>query len=219
MTAVTLTQPGRGTLCVRRRSEAEVLIEQVRGIEAWTREHRDRVLDVGSGASREARLDLARRREAYVRQREALRDWTARRLQADCEPMHCRASTRAVLAHRNAWFKDKVAGVLRDAGIDVVAELENGADAVGLVVAEQPDLLLLEDKLPMVSGIDLVRAACRYAPSTLVVVQVEEDRGIGPFLDAGAAMVYSRRIPPADLASDAIAVLASEPASHRSSRE
>lgn len=195
-------------MSVRRRSEADVLVEQVLGIEAWTRDHPDGVLEDGSRLSRESRLDLARRRDAEARQRQSLRDWTARGLSGTCDPLLRSASTRAVLTHRNAWFRDKVSGALREAGVDVVAELENGADAVGLVVAEQPDLLLLEDKLPMVSGMDLVRATGRYAPSTLVVVQVEEDWGIGPFLDAGAAMVYSRRIPPADIANDTIAALA-----------
>lgn len=207
---MTVTRPPSGTLGGSRRNEAQVLVEQVLGIEAWTREHPERLVALDPGSSRELRLDLARRRDADARLRQALRDWTARQLRRTGDPMMLRPpSPRAVLVHRSGWFKHKVTGVLQDAGVDVVADLENGADAVATVVAEQPELLLLENKLPMVSGVDVVRASCRYAASTLVVVQVEEDWGIGPFLQAGAAMVYPRRVPPADVASDAIAVLTS----------
>lgn len=82
------------------------------GIEAWTRDHAERrVDDDDSGASREARLDLARRREAETRQRQSIRDWTERGLRGTCDPMLLRAAPRAVLAHRNAWLKAKVSGV------------------------------------------------------------------------------------------------------------
>ena len=57
--------------------------------------------------------------------------------------------------HRQAWFRGKVASGLQAGGVAVEADLENGADALGAVVAEQPDFLLVEDKLPMVSGLDL----------------------------------------------------------------
>lgn len=194
-------------LTVRRRAETDVLLAQVRGIEAWARAHSERTIDLDRPPSRESRLDLARRRDVVVRQRQALVDWTARQLRESDHLLRSVLSCRAVLAHRQEWFKAKVGADLRAGGVTVVADLGNGADALGVVVAEQPELLVVEDKLAMVSGLDLTRAVARYAPNTVVVAQVVDDEEIGPFLEAGATTVFTRRTPPADVAAAMVAAL------------
>ena len=204
---MTRTEEARSSLALRSRCGPELLLDQLQGIEAWTRAHSLRAVDVAAAGSREAALDLARRRDVLARQRQALLDWTEGRLR-DGDDVLRSSVTRVVLAHRHAWFKGKLAAGLQAGGVEVVADLENGADAVGVVVAEQPDFLVVEDKLPMISGLELARAAARYAPSTLVVVQTANDWEIGPFLDAGAATVYTRRTPPADIAADLLAAVA-----------
>jgi CheY-like chemotaxis protein len=190
------------------RSDADVLLAQVRGIEEWTRDHRASHLLLNPGSSREDRLDFARRREAVERQRQALLEWTARQLRDSPRILHCVSLRRAVIVHRNDWFKGKLAAALEAAGVTVVAALDNGADAVGVVVAEQPDVLLMEHTLPMVSGLDVTLAVRRYAPATAVVVQVGNDWERGAFLDAGAASAYTRAVPPADIAADVGVLLA-----------
>lgn len=205
---VTTREDGLSTRFVRRRSGVDVLVDQLRGVEIWTREHSPGQVDGDVAVTRELRLDMARRRDGVERQRQALIDWTARQLRQSTDPLYCVAPPRAVLVHRNDWFKGKVGGGLRSAGIAVVAELDNGADAVGVVVAEQPDLLLTEDKLPTVSGPELVREVCRYAPSTVVVVQVADELEIGSFLAAGASTVYTRRTPPADIVAALLTAVA-----------
>ena len=190
------------------RSETEVLLDQLRGIEAWTRKHRPTHLLLDAALSREARSDIARRQEVVERERQALTDWTAHQLRENTHPLRSFAVPRAVIVHRNAWFKGKLTTGLAAGGITVVADLENGADGVGVVVAEQPDLLLLEHKLPMVTGLDVTRAVRCYAPSTVVVAQVTDEWEVGPFLEAGATTAYTRRIPPADIVADVCALLA-----------
>lgn len=202
---MTMIGDGRTALVVRGRSQTDVLLDQLRGMEAWTREHNVHVVDVGTAGSRESRLDLARRRDVVTRQRQALLDWTERQLRDSDRMIRSLAATRVVIAHRHAWFKVKLTSALQAGGATVVADLDNGADALGVVVAEQPDFLLIEDKLPMVNGLDLTREVTRHAPNTVVLVQVATDWEIGPFLDAGAATVYSRRTPPADIAEALLA--------------
>ncbi len=143
-----------------------------------------------------------------TRQRHALTHWTERQLRDSGLHVLCSvAAPRAVVAHRPGWCSGQLVGGLQAGGVAVVADLQNGADALGVVVAEQPDFLLVEDSLPMVSGLELTKAAARYAPSTLVVVQVADDREIGPFLDAGASRVHTRRARPAEIVADLLSAL------------
>jgi CheY-like chemotaxis protein len=190
------------------RPQTEMLLDQVQAIDAWTRQHRIIDLRFDDATSRQDRLDIARRKDVLQRQHQALVDWTQRQLSQSDRPLSARAEPRAVLVHRNEWVKSKLTGGLQEGGVTVVAALENGADAVGVVIAEQPDLLLVEDKLPMVTGLDVTREARRYAPSTVVVAQVANDWEIGPFLEAGATTAFSRRVPPADIVAEVLAFLA-----------
>jgi CheY-like chemotaxis protein len=194
-------------LARRLRSDADLLVDQLRGIDAWTQAHSLSAAEVDEACSRESRLDLARRRDVVMRQRQAMIGWTERQLRGSDRVLRSVAPTRVVIAHRHDWFKARVTSGLLAGGIAVVADLENGADALGIVIAEQPDFLLIQDRLPMVNGLDLTRDVCRYAPSTVVVVQVTNDWEIGPFLDAGATAVYTKRTSPADVASDLLAAV------------
>ncbi|HUR13310.1 MAG TPA: hypothetical protein VM097_02325 [Mycobacteriales bacterium] len=192
---------------VSTRSETDVLLDQLHGIASWMAEHPVTALLVDAAVTREARLDLVRHRDVVERQRQALRARTARQLQDSDRVLRLTAVRRVVIAHRNEWFRGKVAAGLQAVGVDVVADVDNGADAVGLVIAEQPDLLLVEDKLLMLNGLDVTRAARRYAARTVVVAQVVDDAEIGSFLEAGATTAYPRRTPPADVAEDLRALL------------
>lgn len=82
----------------------------------------------------------------------------------------------------------------------VVAGTDNGADAVGLTVAEQPDLVLVEDTLSMLTGVEVIREVRRFSAETVVVAQAAHGDRVGQLLDAGASAVFTRRTPPADVA-------------------
>jgi CheY-like chemotaxis protein len=62
--------------------------------------------------------------------------------------------------------------------------VDNGADAVGVVAAEQPDLLLVEDRLPMVSGEQVIAGVRTFSPNTLIAAQVAYSDRVGALLDA-----------------------------------
>jgi DNA-binding NarL/FixJ family response regulator len=116
-----------------------------------------------------------------------------------------------VIAHRQEWFVRQLAEGLREHGITVLAATDNGAEALGFVVAEQPDVLLVEDKLAMLSGAELVAEAALFAPHSIVAVQVPDNDGVCRTLDAGARNTFARRVPPADIA-DALAQMVRESA-------
>jgi CheY-like chemotaxis protein len=153
-----------------------------------------------TAGSREARMDLARRMDVVRAEHGALVARTEAQLRSSAELLHCTASRRAIVVHRNSWFMEKVCAELETRHIQVLARLTNGAEAVGAVVAEQPDLLLVEDSLPMLTGEDVVREVRAFAPDTRIGVHVAYDNHVAAMLQAGADCAYSRRVPPGEVA-------------------
>ena len=191
-----------------RRSELDVLKAQVQALEAWNRAQRlSEPLGEAVSITREMRLDLARRMEARRREHDALIARADAQLRASGDVLASAMAPRAVLAHRNAWLRDKVAARLADRGVVVVGAFEDGADAAGTIVIEQPDLVLVEDRLPTVTGIDVVRRAQTYAPSAFVAAHVMDSADIEAMVEAGADAVFTRRIPPLEIADELLACL------------
>lgn len=183
------------------RNQFDLMKAQLDAVEAWA--HARRATERAAEAvamTREMRLDLTRRTEARRREHAALIARADEQLRASGRLISREASPRAILAHRNEWFRDKVVARLEELGVSVVGLYEDGADAAGTLVAEQPDLVLVEDRLPTLSGLDVVRRARTFAPDTVVGVQVMDSSSVSTMVDAGAEAVFTRRIPPAEMA-------------------
>lgn len=194
-------------------SVAMLVARQVEAMDTWNmaRAEREATCTAGPGASREARLGPARRLDTLRRAHEAMLARAADFLANQSDPILMPLPRRAVIAHRQEWFVRQVTEALREHGIMVLAGTDNGADALGFVVAEQPDLLLVEDKLAVLSGEELVAEAALFAPNTIVAVQVSDNGGIVHMLDVGARNAFVRQVPPADVA-DSLAQMVSESA-------
>lgn len=183
------------------RSDLELAARQLNAIErfnAFRRLAQEATAVVGR--SREMRMDANRSLEVLQRQHEALVARTHEHLRLTGDVLRGTSAHRVVVAHRNAWFVGKLVDALQRSGLRVVACVENGADAIGLAIAEQPDLMLVEDALPMVPGEEVVRDVRRYAPDAAITVQVAHTDRVGPFLDAGATSVLTRSVLPLDVA-------------------
>ncbi len=76
----------------------------------------------------------------------------------------------------------------QQAGIEVVGEGEDGDQALKLVEAELPDVLLLDLLMPKMDGISAVRAIKRVAPSVQIMILTSyfEDDQIFAVIKAGA---------------------------------
>ena len=145
-------------------------------------------------------MDLARRLDVVRAEHRAIVQRTDAHLRSSVELLQRSAGRRAIVVHRNRWFSDTVCADLALRSIVVVTTLTNGAEAVGATLAEQPDLLLVEDSLPMLSGEDVVREVRAFAPRTRIAAQVAHDDRIARMLEAGASTAYTRRVPPVDVA-------------------
>ena len=186
----------------RPRGEVEVLRDQLGAIDRWNRARQMTEQATQAAArSREGRLDVSRRMEVLRCQHDALVARTQEHLRDSARTLGSTALCRAVLVHRKQWFRDKVAEALRGSGVEVMTGIENGAEAVGFVIAEQPDLLLVEDSLTMMSGEDVLRSVLPYAPHTVCVAQVAHEDRVGALLEAGARAVWTRRVTPLEVAT------------------
>lgn len=181
-------------------SELELALRQLGAIERWHDVRHAVELAGIPRSSQETGGDLARRL-ATVRQRHRR---IVARTQTQWEstgwPLAGTAACRVLLVHRSAWFLERIDRVLCDHGLTVVAQHDDVADALGDVVAEQPDLLLVEDGLAGAPGDHLVDEALSACPHARVVAQVAEASRVGALLDAGASAVFTRRVPPVDVA-------------------
>lgn len=184
----------------RPRTAVELAAQQLAAIEQFHQARRAADEAVAAASlTREERLTRDRHQDVVRREHEAIIARCDQHLRGSVDLLLQSGARRVVLAHRHEWFIDKVASLLAAQGVHDVTRLENGADAVGAAIAEQPDLLLVEDSLAMVSGEQVVREVRLFSPETLVVAQVAYSDRVGALLDAGAAAVFTRQIPPADV--------------------
>lgn len=157
--------------------------------------------------SREERMDAARASDVSTSVRAALVERTGLGLTGAGEPLCWPSPPRAVLAVRHEWFRTMMGAALVKRGIDVIAQPENGAEALGIVIAEQPDLLLAQDKLAMLSGVELITLVRQCSPVTLSVGQVSYIDEIESMIDAGAVTACTRRTAPDDVADQMVGLL------------
>jgi CheY-like chemotaxis protein len=190
------------------RTEVELLQQQLHAIESFNRARHVREAAAAAGArSRELRLDLARTMGVLRREHTALVGRAHAQLQASARLLGMTAERRVVLAHRNDWFVRTLTGALAGHGVLVVASTDNGAEAVGLSIAEQPDLILVQDTLLMLPGNEVIAEVRRFSPDTLVVAQAGHGDRVEQLLNAGASTVILRQAPPRDLALSLLRLL------------
>jgi hypothetical protein len=198
--------PGAATW--RPRTELDLAAQQLQAIARFNDARRMAEQAAAAVArSRELRMDVTRSLEVLRREHDAVVGRAHEQLRATGSLLRGTAERRVLIAHRNEWFVGKVVHALHDRGLVVVAQVDNGADAIGIAVAEQPDLLVVEDTLAMVPGEQVVRDVREYCPQTLVAAQVAYGDRVGLLLQAGAATVFTRQVPPLDAVLSMLALL------------
>jgi two-component system, NarL family, response regulator LiaR len=85
--------------------------------------------------------------------------------------------------------------------IEVVAVATNGAEAIELTRTTQPDLVLMDLKMPRMNGIQATRAICEQFPGVriLVLTTYDEDGWVIDAIRAGAAGYVLKDTPQEDL--------------------
>lgn len=93
--------------------------------------------------------------------------------------------------------------VLEAAGIEVVGQAANGADAVGLANMVQPDLVLMDVRMPIMDGVEATRQLAgpdvTEPVRVLVLTMFDEDEHVDAALRAGASGFLLKDTPPDQL--------------------
>lgn len=189
-----------------RRSDLELLQDQLIGLRVWQRalawQERPEAVDE---VAHRGLLDRKRQEDALARTQLALLarvddpSWAA-------EPSARPASARAVVVHRQSCLRERISACLADAGVDVITATD-GTDALAALILEQPDLVLLEDRLPGLGCRKMLYRARELAPRTVLAVHVAHDIQIAACLEAGAQAVFTGRVPPSVIATELVACL------------
>jgi DNA-binding NarL/FixJ family response regulator len=83
---------------------------------------------------------------------------------------------RIVLADDHALFRDGVSSLLQAWGHQVVGHAASGREAIDLVTRLEPDLVLMDVRMPGMSGVEATQAIATIRPETpIVMLTVSED--------------------------------------------
>ncbi|MEE9616686.1 MAG: response regulator transcription factor, partial [Anaerolineae bacterium] len=96
---------------------------------------------------------------------------------------------RVILADDHAVVRQGIRQFLEEAGdIEVVAEAGDGAEALRLVEAHQPDVAVLDIRMPEMTGVEAARRIKERFPRVrvLVLTAYDDDPYVFALLQAGA---------------------------------
>jgi DNA-binding NarL/FixJ family response regulator len=117
--------------------------------------------------------------------------------------------TTVVLADDQELVRSGLRSLLEARGVDVLGEAANGREAVALARARQPDVLVMDIRMPVLDGIAATRELTATASATrvLVLTTYDLDRYVYDALQAGAAGFLLKASPP-DRLAEAVRVVA-----------
>lgn len=112
---------------------------------------------------------------------------------------------RIVLADDHHFFREGLRDMLESAGVNVVGEAKDGAEAVALVGKLKPDLIVLDLDMSDTPGAEVLRRIATTCPQVRMIVLTTslEEADVLEVLDAGACG-YILKSTPADQLIDSI---------------
>ena len=77
---------------------------------------------------------------------------------------------RVVLVDDHPVYREGLARLLGQSGVDVVAQAGNGPDALSIVEETAPDVVVMDLNMPGMSGVEVTRSLIERTPSSRVLV-------------------------------------------------
>ncbi|MBT2369337.1 response regulator transcription factor [Streptomyces sp. ISL-10] len=112
-------------------------------------------------------------------------------------------SVRVLLADDEELVRSGMSMILQvDSDIEVVAEAADGAEAVRMVRAHRPDVVLMDIRMPVMDGLVATAEIARLpdAPKVVVLTTFDLDEYVHAALQAGATGFLLKNTPPRELA-------------------
>jgi DNA-binding NarL/FixJ family response regulator len=106
-------------------------------------------------------------------------------------------SLRVVIADDHPYYREGLARLLRENGIEVVAEAPNGEAAIRAVKETAPDVVIMDLNMPGMSGAEAARRLLERAPeSRVIMVSVSaEDEDVTDAMRGGASGYLVKEAP------------------------
>ena len=122
-------------------------------------------------------------------------------------------STRVVVADDHPLFRSVVAMLLDELGWDVVAEAADGGEAIEAASQFRPALMVMDNDMPVLSGIEAVRAIKSRWPEIRVVILTgcEDEARVQEAIRCGAHAYLVKGIEATELDASLRRVLRGEP--------
>jgi DNA-binding NarL/FixJ family response regulator len=114
------------------------------------------------------------------------------------------SSITVVLVDDEHLIRAALARALSDGGIELVGEAANGEDAIELVVDMHPDVVLMDLRLPGISGVEAIEQLGLLVPASrvLVLTRSEQNRVVEAII--AGANGYILKSAPADAIVSAV---------------
>jgi DNA-binding NarL/FixJ family response regulator len=116
---------------------------------------------------------------------------------------------RVLIADDHAFFRRGLEVVLQgEPGLELVGQASDGQEAVQLAVEVMPDVVLMDIRMPKMTGIEAARQMKEVAPSAKIVILTisDEDDDLFEAIRAGASGYLLKDIPLDELADSVRAV-------------
>lgn len=84
--------------------------------------------------------------------------------------MNMVSKNSVVIADDHLMFREGLKTVLEDEGFQVLAEAENGQEAIRLTRQHSPQVVVLDYSMPVLNGLDAAKEIQRQSPHSLIVM-------------------------------------------------
>ena len=115
------------------------------------------------------------------------------------------AEPRVVIADDQALVRTGFRMILNEAGIPVVAEAADGAEAVSAVLRHRPDVVLMDIRMPEMDGLEATRRILAAAPASgcriIILTTFDLDQYVYAALTTGASGFLLKHVSPEYLVS------------------
>lgn len=93
---------------------------------------------------------------------------------------------RIIIADDNKIFREAVKDLLMFSDLEIIAEAGDGPEIIELVERLKPDILLLDQRMPEMEGIEVVKRLRKICPDLKIIMLTMYDNLSRQAIEAGA---------------------------------